>query len=1694
MRDCCLEKVCLRNQLQRRLKRLSLVVALFGFIVLSSLPVTAQTTGDYRTVDPLNSSSWSDPLNWERYNGSSFVAATAYPGEINGDAQTVTILSSGDPALTLDLSPAFSIVNLGIQDGASTELDINGQTITITGDLTVDGDLIDNAGPGVISLGGNLVINSTATVGTGGLYFDINFSGTGTQTISGSFAGTAEFFNFNKSASGTLDNNLAATIEIGGQFLLSAGTFQAGSGTYNLGFATTNGYCFDKSGGTFTEETSTFIVKAGANTRIRTDANITFYNLTHNPGATRSLTFDESNAGSASFTISNVFERAGTSSSVSLLNSATVAYASNATLKYSITSAANIASEWPSSSGPDNITNSASANVTLTASRTVTGTLSLEQNSGNFQISGGSTVLTINGILQRKRGGTIGLALISGGTIQYGASSELAYAPGGNDSSTTVGAEFPSANGPRDLTVNCSNNSISARTVVMPAADRSISGTFYITAGTLQHALNNVLFIGGNITAAITGSGYYTNGKLILNGTANQTISGNAELSKVTVDKTTGGGDTVIVQASAIIVSDSVNVRRGALRVGQGASATIGNAGSGALVVESGALFQLSTGANSLTMSNRPVQVLGTGIYRTGGKTIDNFSSITLSSTSTFIFDGNSSAETMPIGVTSYGTIRVSNPSNVQLPASLNIVAENLDFTSGLLITEVSGSTLTINQSITNANSTRFVAGPLRRRITDNSSYSFPVGVLTGIKYRPATLNYIDFTGGSNEVLEVYYKNLDPTGLKPAGVSVVSNSAHYTVKSISGTRPSSTTLNLTLRYTDTGFQPESRNRMLRQIATLLTDPSYALLSGETLDEGNDDITVNGITDIPTNDGIFTFGSGGATVKWDGGQGNGEWTSPANWDFNVVPGSTDDVILDNSLVAASYTVTLSGSSAQTISSLIIGDGAGNTVTLNITNTNSAPLTITENTGTPLDVLSDGTLTINGSNGGVDMSANGNASFANGSTFNITTGTGITTSGTKTFGASSTTNVASTNASALAPATYGILNITNASGTISTSGNVSSQDFTKSGGGNLTITGDLAITGTLSKSGSGTLTVTGGNCSTTGSASISGGTLSIEGTGGRINIGTTTNTTGGILTIAATATGNSSFGTAFTNGGTLNVSGSGTTDFSSTMNNTGTINLNTGAGTVSFTGAYSGNGTISAAGATPNTTFAGSFTPGGTVTFGSQTLAFQNDVTVAGGSLTLSSNSIFSGNFDFEVNGGAVATSSGNIAFTTGTGQTITGNVTFPSLTINNANGVTISSGSLPTVSGTLTLTDGLVNFANNADYLTLNAASTVSGGSSSSFVNGKVRKIFATGSNISSVFPIGKPTGRFQAVTVAVGTVTGSNQHITIEQIETNIVPPLTTGINAPLVAVSRIRYWNVAYAANGGSMTNPTIRLSWDNNGAGGIADGVAGIVGSSSSADVVIARQSNGTGNWSNLGQSAFTGVYANGPNTNTGTVTSNIFTLTDGNNDFVTFGALNSDVSLPVELTSFEAEEIENSGHVELIWRTESEIENAYWLVQKKTPGTDFETITTIEGQGTKSSFTDYRFIDVNVKAGDSVIYRLADVAYNGDIAYHEEKALKLKVPLTFELLPNYPNPFNPATTISYRLPKQSRVSLTIYNILGQKVRELVRGEVQDVGVQRVSWDSRNDAGSTVATGIYIYRLQIGNFNTSRKMILMK
>lgn len=96
--------------------------------------------------------------------------------------------------------------------------------------------------------------------------------------------------------------------------------------------------------------------------------------------------------------------------------------------------------------------------------------------------------------------------------------------------------------------------------------------------------------------------------------------------------------------------------------------------------------------------------------------------------------------------------------------------------------------------------------------------------------------------------------------------------------------------------------------------------------------------------------------------------------------------------------------------------------------------------------------------------------------------------------------------------------------------------------------------------------------------------------------------------------------------------------------------------------------------------------------------------------------------------------------------------------------------------------------------------------------------------------------------------------------------------------------------------------------------------------------------------------------------------------------------------------------------------------------------------------------------------------------------------------ELPREFLLQQNYPNPFNPTTSIRYELAQAGEVSLTVYNMLGQRVRTLIGNRFQQTGRYTVSWDGKNDGGIQVASGIYLYRLAVGNYVRTRKMLLIK
>jgi len=94
---------------------------------------------------------------------------------------------------------------------------------------------------------------------------------------------------------------------------------------------------------------------------------------------------------------------------------------------------------------------------------------------------------------------------------------------------------------------------------------------------------------------------------------------------------------------------------------------------------------------------------------------------------------------------------------------------------------------------------------------------------------------------------------------------------------------------------------------------------------------------------------------------------------------------------------------------------------------------------------------------------------------------------------------------------------------------------------------------------------------------------------------------------------------------------------------------------------------------------------------------------------------------------------------------------------------------------------------------------------------------------------------------------------------------------------------------------------------------------------------------------------------------------------------------------------------------------------------------------------------------------------------------------------LPLHYSLSQNYPNPFNPETEIRYAVPERAFVRLEVFNLLGQKVANLVDGS-HAAGEYSVRWNGSDDRGVSLASGIYFYRLQAGEFSDTRKMIFLK
>ena len=202
--------------------------------------------------------------------------------------------------------------------------------------------------------------------------------------------------------------------------------------------------------------------------------------------------------------------------------------------------------------------------------------------------------------------------------------------------------------------------------------------------------------------------------------------------------------------------------------------------------------------------------------------------------------------------------------------------------------------------------------------------------------------------------------------------------------------------------------------------------------------------------------------------------------------------------------------------------------------------------------------------------------------------------------------------------------------------------------------------------------------------------------------------------------------------------------------------------------------------------------------------------------------------------------------------------------------------------------------------------------------------------------------------------------------------------------------------------------------------------------------------------------------------------------------------FGTINIGKALvepfPVELANFIANQ--KNDFVFLTWKTETEVNNYGFNIERSpsSNGINWKTIGFVTGNGNSNSPKFYEFTDKEIHQSSTYQYRLKQIDNDGTFEYSKVVNVNVFFPDKYYLYQNYPNPFNPETKISYSITQKQKVTLIVYNVLGEMIVKLP-DEVKEAGNYSVTFD-----GSNLPGGIYIYRIQTDQFTSSRKMVLLK
>ena len=416
-----------------------------------------------------------------------------------------------------------------------------------------------------------------------------------------------------------------------------------------------------------------------------------------------------------------------------------------------------------------------------------------------------------------------------------------------------------------------------------------------------------------------------------------------------------------------------------------------------------------------------------------------------------------------------------------------------------------------------------------------------------------------------------------------------------------------------------------------------------------------------------------------------------------------------------------------------------------------------------------------------------------------------------------------------------------------------------------------------------------------------------------------------------------------------------------------------------------------------------------------------------------------------------NSGSFSTNGHLVKFDGTTAQTMTGATTFDYLQLSNSSGLTLNNDA--TVNTQLILTSGVITTGTNKVAVLSSSSSSVTGNSASSYINGNIRRYVTASGNYD--LPVGTASYYQLANITFNSSLSGTTTYLDAKfNNATPIAPVPTTCVinNGKIGSVLPTGSWTIIpdVEPNSGATYTATLKMTGIASGLpSSFIDGHGNTVPPSAQIGLVKKDATINSGNWTGCGlMNGSTQPYGTQIQS-TQSTTSNTATVVRSGipsfSDFAIGVEQNQNWALPVELIYFDA--VNNNNNAALTWATASEINNAYFEIDRSPDGLTFDSIGQIAGHGNSTVTIDYSYTDPNISLYNSPIlyYRLKQVDVDGNFTYSNIAAVNVAdVQQVFQIISTYPNPFTDHFSVSFFSPASQDVRMSVYDVRGALVSE--------------------------------------------------